>query len=439
MAARLRFASLVSACAVTVLGAACRGSSVDLPSDVLWSSEHFAYHTRNSEQDTCPDVLGPLEDHFAELSSYLAFAWSPGTKVDYYKFASTDDFTAHAGCPSDAGGCSKGTSVETTAALDEHELVHAYLSQTGFPPWVLVEGVAVALSCSSAFYPKPTLTYDQLASVPSGGTDDFTVYDVGAWLVGYLLRTFGPGAFMTLYGSLSNDADTAAIDAAFMRIYGQSLASVWADVLAEDRPRNVCIWECSRPPITADGTAYDTTGTCGVETKRPFTLPAEATISFSTTIAGMSIGPCGQQATPSGESAGGTPVLALYHLPAGQYFLSHDSVAGTVVGRADASATLNTDCASAIDPSPLAVPNVNAYAAVAGSTSPWFLALPPRDKGVLIAPFDTGGGATLCPSCGSSTCVDVTRQWTPFTGANDVAELATDPAKPFSEYTIIQD
>src|SRR5205814_1470539 len=169
-------------------------------------------------------------------------------KVTYYKFADTADFAAHNDCPTGSGGCTTSESaVQSVNGLDLHELVHAYLFATGYPPNVLVEGVAVAVSCTADSYytEKPTETWEQLADDMFSTKDTVSVYRDGAWLVGYLLDVFGPQRFMTLYATLGSGVDSATMDAAFQAVYGQSLADIWAAALADTPPRNVCVWQCS--------------------------------------------------------------------------------------------------------------------------------------------------------------------------------------------------
>ena len=103
-----------------------------------------------------------------------------------------------------AAGCARGRSVSSTVGLDTYTLVHAYLAGVGDPPPILIEGVAVVVSCEADYYatPKPTQTWAELATVTFGASDTVTVYATGAWLVGYLLDAFGPQPFLTLYRTL---------------------------------------------------------------------------------------------------------------------------------------------------------------------------------------------------------------------------------------------
>lgn len=429
--------------AATLLLTACGNTSpnADFPSGQTWSSAHFEYHTRTTEADACPDVPNVLEEHFMTLQAYLGFAWPAGSKVTYYKFTDAADFAAHGHCPADAGGCAPGTSVESTQALDTHELVHAYLAPTGAPPWVLVEGVAVALSCTGHNYKnqKPTLSWDQLASVQSGAVDPVTAYSAGAWLVGYLLAVHGGGPFLEVYESLPRSPSSSEMDAAFTRVYGQSLADIWAAALAEDQPRNTCAWQCSRPPLALDGTAVDSTGTCGVDMARPFALAAPATISISTTAADISLGPCGPAAVPgaglNGGLAGG--LLALYHLEAGSYFLSHSSTTGMIVGNADASLALNPACDQANDIAALS-PFSSIYVAVPPTSSEWYLPVPPPPNvnGKLVVIPNAGtSSALVCSSCGGTLCSDPTVQAVAWTTGQTLL-MHTDPTQTFSEFSL---
>src|SRR5262249_20456297 len=156
---------------------------------------------------------------------------------------------AHAGCPDGRDGCTLDASARTTAVLDEHELVHAYLYPTGNPPPVLQEGVAVALSCGAATFGKPVVGPDDLAGLSALGPRALDTYGAGAWLVGYLLDQLGPQRFVQLYGMLGHQVSTAQMDAAFRAVYGQGLADLWTAAVGEDHPRNTCVWECSQEAI----------------------------------------------------------------------------------------------------------------------------------------------------------------------------------------------
>jgi hypothetical protein len=417
--------------------AACT-NDLNLPSDRSWPSTHFDYRTRASDSSICPDVLGPLEDHFAVLQGYLGFGWSTGQRVTYYKFLDSADFSANADCGTGAGGCASGPSVRSTTGLDTHELVHAYLAGTGNPPPILVEGVAVVLSCTADSYatPKPTQTWAELATVAFSASDTVTVYSTGAWLVGYLLDAYGPEPFLTLYSTLPRTADAAAMDAAVQKIYGQSLSAIWTAALGESQPRNSCVWQCSQPAIALDGVAFDTSaGACGVDDERTFTMPSDAAISLLAKGAVFGLGPCGQANPPRDVLNGGLVggLLAFYDLPAGSYYLRYGPAPGTITPTGDASAALNPVCASATDVAALNAPTI--FVAVRPSSPSWFLPLPPPladNKPPLVQSVQTATTASLCGSCDPTSCTDPSKAatWT----SSAVVNMATDLTVPFSRF-----
>jgi len=86
-------------------GASACDGNYDHPADRRWTSAHFDYLARASDDAISPAVLGPLENHFAELQGYLGFDWPDGQKVTYETFADSVDFTAHQSCGREAEGC----------------------------------------------------------------------------------------------------------------------------------------------------------------------------------------------------------------------------------------------------------------------------------------------------------------------------------------------
>ena len=427
-----------------MLLAACgNDGDVDLPWAGSWESMHFDYRTRASEDGACPDILGPLEDHFAFMQAYLGFDWPPGANIQYYKYFDSADFETHAGCPTGSVGCAPQGVVRSPYTMHKHELVHAYLAFTGRPPSVITEGIAVALSCQARAYAdsKPTLSWDELAALEYSPGDN-RVHAAGAWLVGYLLDTFGPQALVSLYRALPWGVDANTMDAAFQDAFGQSLSTIWAAALDEDQPRNTCVAECSGPALSLDGTSVGTNGACGTTITRRFTLPADATISFSTTAEYIGMGPCGQQNVPGRLVKG--DVLALYVLPAGEYFIEPSAGDGTISGRADASAFLSPVCA-AVTAEVTASDVESVYVAVPPSRPNWFLSLPPPRTSSLPLLLSVHGSTTtlsdavvasVCTSCDQTSCTVAGPAVTWAPGL--VVNLATDPAQPFNELLLFR-
>jgi hypothetical protein len=388
----------------TVL-AACDGT-YDFPADRRWESTHFSYLTRASETGICPDVLGPLEEHFAVLQDYLGFEWPPGAQVTYEKMLDSADYEAHGGCPPDATACTAGRTVVSSDAMQLHELVHAYLDSTGNPPKVLVEGVAVVLSCTAQEYAQttPTQSWTELASLTYGTAPDVEVYAAGAWLVGYLLRHYDPRLFTTVYQRLPDDADTAAMDGVFRDVYGDSLETIWAAARAEGLPHNACVWQCSRPPIPVDGTPVATEGVCGsLDAFHPFTLTSTSTVNVSTTASGVQLQSCDYSSFS--ETWMGPGALDLYELFAGTYFLESSPDMGMVAVDGSLSSVVAPTCAQATNVGPLqGGAGFSVY--VPNTGTDWFVALPPPPAGKSNIDV-TGGGALagLCNGCDAASCV----------------------------------
>jgi hypothetical protein len=421
--------------AASGLFAGCDGT-YDLPADVRWQSAHFDYLTRSGDSQICPDVLAPLEEHFAVLQDFLGFEWPPGAKVTYEKMLGSADYLQHGGCPADASACDVNSTVVSPDGMDLHELVHAYLSPTGSPSPVLVEGVAVVLACTSGVFgqPKPTQTWEQLAGLNYGAATRADVYDAGAWLVGYLLTQYDPRLFVSLYQRVPTGADADTMDAVFREVYGQSLATIWAAVLAGIAPHDACPWQCSRPPVPLDGTKVATDGVCGtLNAFHSLTLASDSLVAVTSTGAGVQIETCDQTALyPQWGPPG---LLDLYELPTGAYFVATDGTAGTMTLDGSLSSLVTPTCAGATNPAPFAGFD-GFFLSGPNTSSQWFLPLPPPPSATFRLGLGSAGGALLkvCGSCDPASCVfppfDGSWTWAP----GQTASVAVDPFPPGSYF-----
>jgi hypothetical protein len=257
--------------------AAVPTSCIDLPSDRVWTSAHFRYHTRATDDDACRDILPLLEAHAEVVHDALGMGWDPGEVIDYYKFDGLADVSDNSGCGELA--CADGATVRSAAGFHPHELVHAYLWKVGFPPWLLIEGTATAVACEVPAYPRPTIGWRDAFEADR---HSWELYGAGGWLVSRLLATRDPRLFVRLYGSLSNDADADTFAAVFQHIYGERLDDVWDETVAAEGGTVFCPWECSRPPISLDGTPTTLDAVCGqVLDAKTFSLDAGADIVWS--------------------------------------------------------------------------------------------------------------------------------------------------------------
>ena len=136
---------------------------------------------------------------------------------------------------------------------------------TGFPPWLILEGVAVALSCQLELYQRPNGDWRDVYPLPNSGPRSSELYGAGGWLTGFLLRSRPIESFMLLYGRATQAMPAAAFASLFEEIYGESEDYVWAQVTALARPPIICPWECTRPSFQADGgTSVPSATVCGI-------------------------------------------------------------------------------------------------------------------------------------------------------------------------------
>ena len=144
-----------------------------------WSSAHFIYHARVDDDSVDATVMDQLEANATLVRGWLGLgsdAWGP---VHYFKYKNIDDLVAsHSRCVDTA--CTNLFSsgrieIETPLAIDQHELTHSYHLPVGCAPKLLMEGLAVSVSCD-----PPS---ESTLAVPPGGP---------GWLQGVLA---GPEQF----------------------------------------------------------------------------------------------------------------------------------------------------------------------------------------------------------------------------------------------------
>jgi hypothetical protein len=383
--------------------AGCGGRN--LPGDVTWESEHFVYKTRTGEQTACADILPALEDHFRTMQQAIGFDWPAGAKVTYYKFEDVVDYHANSDCAATADACAPGITVETSEVFNPHELVHTYLHETGFPPPLLLEGAAVALSCASWRRSRPAIPWREAYGLPASGPRAAELYSAGGWLAGYLLATRGTRAFVDFYRDAGYGRPAAEFAATFARIYGESLDDVWAEMIAAGRPPAFCPWECSRPQAPLDGVTPVASGAaCGLEPTQAITLaqPSEL-VATLTGVSNFSLGICGAGSVPPAIffATSGVASRVDYLLAAGDYFTTGPTAAGTLTLAAHPPGTFirsASDCTTPATPAPwldqtgdltVVVPRGTWHADLSWSS--------PADVAFYLPPPPST--ASLCPSC----------------------------------------
>lgn len=399
--------------ALPVLGllAALSGCEDDLPNDRTWQSSHFRYHTRSSDDGACADLLAVLDEHWRVTNVALGNRLPDTTVVDYFKFVDQSDLNGNGPCEQGVA-CTDGTRVMTAAAFHQHELIHAYLFSIGFPPWLFVEGTAVALSCQVPLYGRPAA--DSWTTALTADRHDTALFAAGGWLVADLLAKHGPEKYLRLYADLPHGADANLVASTFQTIYGTTLDDAWAQAMSRDTAPPSCLWECAQPPLNGSANGHPAP-TCGLDDiSLTFDAPAGggAFILESAGAHPVEIGSCGPNNDSPGRSAippwkDGMAVVGW--LAPGSYFLGFDPPAGALTFAFPPTPPVGSDCATIapIDTSRFSVTHV----------------VMPRGANVLSASLSTSArdveiltnaqvGETqvqLCRSCAANDCLAIPR------------------------------
>jgi hypothetical protein len=400
---RARLAFGVIAC---LGGGAC---GPDLP-DRMWRSDHVRYFSRDTDATVCPAILDELERHGQVIANALMI--QDRTLVSYYKFDGVDDFDRHAECDPGSSACAPNATVRSPVDFDRHELIHAYLSPVGRPPWLLAEGAAVALSCQA--YPRPTGSWRDLYSLPHSSPE---LYAAGGWLVGELLLMFPARQLPWLYGALPINASADELAAAIKDIYGMELDMIWAAAIGGPGQPIKCPWECGPSAFEdfeIDGQAHALTPVCdGGSLQVSATVPSSGLSRWRIDGAGrFKLQRCDGKDSPL-VSVSGTkgPGELIAPVTPGDYFIDAVTETGGTPALT-ASVTQGeglswSDCSlapsladdlSALSTLSLFYPSSGTaqYTSFAAGTS--------RAGVLLVSSNDTSASASLCASCDTTTC-----------------------------------
>jgi hypothetical protein len=388
---------------------ACWGGTAcgpDLP-ERMWRSDNVRYFSRDGDDLVCPAILDELEQHGQVIADVLMIG---RTLVSYYKFDGLDDFEANADCGADVAACAPNATVRSPADFDRHELIHAYLSPYGRPPWLLAEGAAVALSCQR--YPRPTGSWRDLYAAPHASVE---LYGAGGWLVGYMLRMFPARLLARLYSRLQINASADQFAMVFKDVYGMELDPVWAAAVGDSVQPMRCPWECGRPAFAIDGQAHALATACsGGSLQLSVDVPSGGLSRWRIDGAGrFEVQSCdGADAPLASVSGTSGPGALVAPLNAGSYFIDAvveqggtPSLSGTVAAGDGLSWPV---CASA----PVLPDDLSGLSSLAlfypSSPTFQFSSLPTatsRPGQVFVASFDPTASVSVCTGCDQQTCV----------------------------------
>jgi hypothetical protein len=211
----------------------------DWPNDQVLVSANFRYHAR-ADAVLDPSIMDRLELHRTEFNQ--RFGVTNGV-IDYYLFRDQDDFTQNAGCPPEHGACEVRRSVLTVDPFMEHELVHAFLNDTGAPNNPVREGIAQWAACL-----EPNTA--QQASWPQAFTGDY--YNLGQRLVGWMMAQRGASKFIDYYRTAAWTSDSVAFATQFQAFWGEPIDAIAPMLNDTQFSRSSCA--CRAAVLPADGT-----------------------------------------------------------------------------------------------------------------------------------------------------------------------------------------
>jgi hypothetical protein len=222
-----------------------------LPNDQILTSAHFRYHAR-ADAVLDPTIMDRLEAHRTEFDA--RFGVAPGM-IDYYLFRDHADQRANSPCP-EGTSCTDERSVMTSAPFHEHELVHAFLYDTGEPAPVVAEGFAQYESCLFPRFAYLVPPDQWPVAVGPSATGPFTassasVYNFGQRLVAWMLAAGGTERLLDFYHRCLPTIDAALFALQFERYWGRRIADVAVEIQDARFAGSSC--PCAAPPLPADG------------------------------------------------------------------------------------------------------------------------------------------------------------------------------------------
>jgi hypothetical protein len=323
-----------------VIIASC-GEDVTLPS-VEVNSVHFRYFASSS--DRIPSgVLDRLEQHRTDILGFLGI--TSERVINYYRFDRVEDFNRLDRCD-ESLGCTRGDELFTTLAFDQHELIHAYLSDWQ-PGFLISEGTAEVFHCGDAIRewissPPVELSWPAVVGQSPSDTD---VYRWGVRVALYLIRTYGPRRFLAYYQTAHQTDDPALFALEFERFWGLPLDQAWSNLLpgSGSAPQPIC--PCGQQAVPFDGTTISVSALDEYLTIPPALEGQTLVLSIgadSPSLAKCATGETVPLSAASDQSS--TSKIALLRLDDDRYYVSFGG-AGSITG--NWASLIGQDCATA--------------------------------------------------------------------------------------------
>jgi hypothetical protein len=380
-------ASLLTAC-----------SNANLPDDQLLSSEHFRYHAR-ADAVLDPTIMDRLEAHRTEFDA--RYGVDPGV-VDYYLYRDDADRDANSPCPT-GHNCTDQRSVMSSDPFHEHELVHAFLNDTGQPARVVGEGFAQYAACvvPRLGYAIPPEQWPAGVESPSPGY----VYNFGQRLVAWMMAAGETTRVLDFYHRSVETNDAALFALQFERFWGRRISDVAVELQDPRYAGSSC--PCAAPALSDDGSA---TSFVARQDYRTIDVDAESRLEL-TSDGGQVVFPfvCANAPNdgpilPEGDAPAGAS-LTIARVGAGRFGVTAAYPAtGTAVVHASRRPATDWTCdTAAASPVALAGREITAWVAPGMLGGTWFSFTLDGD-----ATLDILGDSTevvLCPSCADARSV----------------------------------
>jgi len=217
------------------------------PPPIVWEGEHLRFGTDGDESTICAGTLPYLDGVVGHLGEVFG---RPDAQVDYYW---VPDGTAPY-CPEGAEGCATDHGTFSRYVIHQHELVHAVRHpNTLYLP--IEEGLAEAYGDDWDRFPVSGDIHDLLRE-PADGYIPGPGYGLAGHFVSYLDAAHGLDVLGELDAATNYESSFSQAEAAFQRVYGQSLDAEIAEYEAhyprcDTRSFRDKAFDCSRNVVAA--------------------------------------------------------------------------------------------------------------------------------------------------------------------------------------------